>query len=419
MSPTTTHARVIIQNDLLSSSEVEEILDNMLKETKTSGVLLNYDVIPECGPTGYLGEYFHLQLKYQLKNSNEIKKTRMFIKSLPYQNPEMTAFIEGCGMLVKEAAIYERLLNELRKLTPTIWCAQCYFTRHDLFVMQNIADMGYEPIQNPGEFLTKSQMDMLFKSLATMHACSIIYEVKYQVNIGEQLKDVLREMTVSPNVRFYTAGVKAILAVARIHPKYQSNELQNFIAESLPRKLDTVYEMMNPSNDYRNVFCHRDLWSGNLFYHKSQPDKVSVVLVDYQLARYSPPAIDVLMVVYLNITPEQRYTMKGWCYDTYYRYFADELKQQELEPEQEISRVEFEKSLKALELWGALYNCISATILRVPGDYLKNLKLNHPDVFYRYTNVDRVKEVLELLEVDDKFKDYMFECVDEMLQSLL
>lgn len=183
--------------------------------------------------------------------------------------------------------------------------------------------------------------------------------------------------------------------------------------------MNSVYEMVNPSKKYRNVFCHRDLWGGNLFFNKSQPNTDSVVLVDYQLARYSPPAIDVLMTVYLNITPQQRRTMKHWYCDRYYNYFADELKRQGLSADGQISRSEFEQSLKELELFGALYNCISATILRVPGDYLKDLKLNHPDAFHRYTNVDRVKEVLELLEKDKKFRDYIFECVEEMIWLLL
>uniref|UniRef100_W8C7X0 CHK kinase-like domain-containing protein n=1 Tax=Ceratitis capitata TaxID=7213 RepID=W8C7X0_CERCA len=418
MSPTTTIERGNAQNELFSRSEVERILSNMLK-SKTSGLLLEYEVVPECGPTGYLGEYFHLQLKYRTAESSNTQTTRLFVKTLPYQNPKMTAFIEACGMLTKEAAIYERLLNELRKLTTTIWCAECYFTRRDLFVMQNIVDMGYEPVQEPAEFLTESQMNVLLKSLATMHACSIVYEERNRLSIGEELNDVLREMTVTPDVVFYTAGVRAILAVVRVHPAYQCEVMQKFIADELPRQLDSVYEMVNPSRKYRNVFCHRDLWGGNFFFNKSQPDKQPVVLVDYQLARYSPPAIDVLMTIYLNITPQQRGAMKQQCYETYYNYFAAELKQQGLDAAQQLSRSEFVQSLQALELFGALYNCISATILRVPGDYLKNLKLNHPDAFHRYTNVDRVKEVLELLKIDRKFREYIFECIDEMMHLLL
>ncbi|XP_018796861.1 PREDICTED: uncharacterized protein LOC108973823 [Bactrocera latifrons] len=420
MSPTTsTLTRVDKPNELFSRSEVEQILSNIMN-SNVAASLLEYNVSPECGPTGYLGEYFHLELKYKFLELNDaIQTTRVFVKSLPYQNPKMTAFIEACGMLTKEAAIYEQLLNELRKLTPSVWCAQCYFTRRDLFVMQNIVDMGYEPLLDPAEFLTQAQMDVLLKSLAIMHAYSITYETRNQVNIGEQLHDVLREMTVTPDVVFYTAGVRAILAVARVHPVYQSETLQKFIAEELPLHMDSVYEMVNPSKKYRNVFCHRDLWGGNFFFNKSKPATEPVVLVDYQLARYSAPAIDVLMAVYMNITPQQRKTMKDWCYDSYYNYFAEELKQQGLTAAEQISRSELEQSLKELELFGALYNCISATILRVPGDYLKDLKLNHPDAFHRYTNVDRVAEVLELLKIDKAFRDYIFECVDEMIRLLL
>ncbi|XP_036330009.1 uncharacterized protein LOC118742155 [Rhagoletis pomonella] len=132
MSPTSTLQSAKTQNGLFSRAEVEEILSNMLG-SNAAGRLLTYEVVPECGPTGYLGEYFHLQLQYRIDEGTDVQTKRVFVKSLPYHNPKMTAFIEECGMLTKEAAIYERLLNELRKLTTNIWCAQCYFTRRDLF----------------------------------------------------------------------------------------------------------------------------------------------------------------------------------------------------------------------------------------------------------------------------------------------
>lgn len=53
-------------------------------------------------------------LIYLLKESVE-QQRRLFVKTMPYTNPDMTDFIERSGILKKESTLYIRLLNELRK----------------------------------------------------------------------------------------------------------------------------------------------------------------------------------------------------------------------------------------------------------------------------------------------------------------
>lgn len=53
-------------------------------------------------------------LLYLLKESVE-QQRRLFVKTMPYTNPDMTDFIERSGILKKESTLYIRLLNELRK----------------------------------------------------------------------------------------------------------------------------------------------------------------------------------------------------------------------------------------------------------------------------------------------------------------
>lgn len=200
---------------------------------------------------------------------------------------------------------------------------------------------------------------------------------------------------------------------------YQAEPLQNFIKTRLPSILDTVYDMVNPSAKYYNVFCHRDVWGGNVFFAKDKPYEKGAVFVDFQLCRYSPAAIDVLMTLYINMKPEERKAVEKECHQLYYENFTQELSTMSLKAGDIISYEEFESSLKDLALFGALYNCIAATILRVPGDYLKDMKLNRPDDFHRYTNVDRTDEVLELVKIDADFRDYMLECIDDMMELIL
>lgn len=213
--------------------------------------------------------------------------------------------------------------------------------------------------------------------------------------------------------------MQAVLAVALKHPHYQAEPLQNFIRTRLPSILDTVYDMVNPSEKYCNVFCHRDVWGGNVFFAKDQPYEKGAAFVDFQLCRYSPAAIDVLMTLYMNIKPTDRKSIEAECHKVYYQQLTDELSSMSLDVKQFMTYEQFQNSLQDLALFGALYNCIAATILRVPGDYLKDMKLNRPDDFHRYTNVDRTDEVLELVKIDAEFRTYMLECIDDMMELVL
>ncbi|KAI8125737.1 hypothetical protein CVS40_3977 [Lucilia cuprina] len=407
------------RHDLVTTAECQLILEKILKEENLKGSLVAYDIVPELGTVGYLGEYFHLYIKYQLENENNVTERRLFVKTMPYQNPDMSDFIERSGILKKESTLYMRLLNELRKFSPNIWCAECYLVKPDLFVMQNIIDLGYEPLKEVTNFLNKSSIETILRGLASMHACSLGFEQQKQVKIDELLKDVLYEVTVSPKVVWYTAGLKAVLAVTLKHPLYQAEPLQLFIKNELPSILNTVYDMVNPSTKYCNVFCHRDVWGGNVFFSKSDPYKKGAVFVDFQLCRYSPAAIDILMTLYINMKPSDRKLIEKDCFRFYYEEFSRELSNMGLKSEDFITYEDFLKSLKELALFGALYNCMCATILRVPGDYLKDMKLNRPEDFHRYTNVDRTQEVLELMKSDNEFGSYMLECVEDMMELIL
>ncbi|XP_017120704.1 uncharacterized protein LOC108141722 [Drosophila elegans] len=403
--------------ELFTAEECKEILANLLADKNENGMLVNFDIVPATEHVGFLGEYFHLYLRYQLKDQSDIQSSRLFVKSVIFQNANMEFYMEKMGVIKKEIKLYQLLLNELKKFSPHVWCAKCYFTRDDLFVMQNVEDMGYVALPSETRFLSENQITPILKSLATLHASSIAYEKQLGKTIGVELREWLKEVSVDPDVEWYTTGLRAVLAVAATHPDVLDNaQAQEFIAKDLPRCLDKVYYMVNPSPTHRNVFVHRDAWGANVFYHKEQPQEKRSVLVDFQLCRYAPPAMDFHLATYLNLEPRNRKMMIDGLAQTYYNALTDELRDMGIDPNQEqLSKQEFEKSLKDFALFGETYNCIAATILHLPKNYLKNLKDERPEDFHRFCNVDRTEDVLRLMKEHSEFADYMYECVGDLL----
>ncbi|KAH8283020.1 hypothetical protein KR054_011582 [Drosophila jambulina] len=403
---------------LFTLDECKEILLNLLNDKKQRGVLKRFEIVPASEHVGFLGEYFHLNLTYQLEEQEDEQTTRLFVKSVIFHNANMEFYMEKMGIIKKEIKLYELLLNQLKKYSPHVWCAKCYFTRNDLFVMQNVEDMGYGALPTGTRYLSEDQLSPLLKSLATLHACSIAYEKDKGKTIGVELKEWLKEISVDPDIEWYTTGLRAVLAVVATHPDVRDNaKAQEYIAKDLPRYLDNVYYMVNPSPLHRNVFVHRDAWGANVFYHKEQPQEKRSLLVDFQLCRYAPPAIDFHLVSYLNLEPSNRMEMISNLIKTYYNTLAEDLKGMGIDASKErLSLAEFEQSLKDFALFGATYNCIAATILRLPDNYLKNLKDTKPADFHRFCNVDRTDDVLRLMKDHPDFRDYMYECVGDLLE---
>lgn len=92
-----------------------------------------------------------------------------------------------------------------------MWCAKCYFTRDDLFVMQNVEDLGYVSLPTGTRFLSEDQLKPILKTLATLHASSIAYEKQQGKTIGVELREWLKEMSVDPDIEWYTTGLRVSL----------------------------------------------------------------------------------------------------------------------------------------------------------------------------------------------------------------
>ncbi|EDW64206.1 uncharacterized protein [Drosophila virilis] len=404
--------------ELFTLDECENILKAVLEDQNEKGSLKEFEIVPAIENMGFLGEYYHLILSYQLEKETAQRTMRLFVKSVAYENANMSYYEEKSSIIKKEAKLYGLLLNELKNLSAHVWCAKCYFTRDDLFVMQNIEDLGYRSLPSKTRFLSEQELRPMIKALATLHASSVAYERRHRLTIGVVFREWLLEKSIDPDIVWWTTGLKAVLAVAAAHPRVLKDAAaQDYVANELPRCLDRVYFMANPSPVHRNVFLHRDAWGGNVFYHKEHPQDVGCVLVDFQLCRYAPPAVDLLMASYLNVEPAQRKQMMERITGYYYEHLVAELTDMDIDAQREqLSRADFDQSLQDFALFGATYNCIAATILRLPENYLKQLKDEQPMEFHRFCNVDRTEAVLRLMDEHEDFKCYIYDCIEDLLE---
>ena len=68
---------------------------------------------------------------------------------------------------------------------------------------------------------------------------------------------------------------------------------------ALPPLLMEVFDVVGAWPGVRNVVCHGDAWANNfMFRHDDAGRSVEVSMVDYQLARYTPPPSDLVIMMF-------------------------------------------------------------------------------------------------------------------------
>ncbi|KAH8377199.1 hypothetical protein KR093_004058 [Drosophila rubida] len=384
---------------LLTLAECHSIVKNMCESSASDDLrILKYDLERDISAIGYLGDYYALTLTYSYAGDENTKETKLFVKALPQQSDEA----EKEAIFRKEAWLYDNLLPKMQTYSKLKWSANCYYSRPDLCVFENLKLCGYR--NSPSTLLGQQQLLQVLRTLAAFHAASLIYEQQQAVDIGAAFGGHLLEITVAANIAWFTTGLAAIIAVIKSLPRYQTSDCVKFIDSQLTKILQGVYQQVAPSTKYRNVLCHRDLWAGNMFFPSNPKD--ALILVDFQTCRYTPPAIDLCLSLYLNLTHDQRVCSEGKCMDFYYDWLQKDLQDFGLQAAELIPKTELLQSYEEFRLFAVVYNAAAATVIKVPKEFVTN----------DFKFVDRSKTILQHMKDNAEFRCAMEKCCEQVME---
>lgn len=186
-----------------------------------------------------------------------------------------------------------------------------------------------------------------------------------------------------------------------------------------------IYEMVKPSSKYRNVFCHQDLWAGNIMFkfaqnngddNLSQP--TSCVIMDYQFARYLPPVADVLMFILMTTRLDNRRKYLSSYYRYYYDCLRTELENHELIADDILSWKDFQSSCDDLKLFPMVFNCVALPFTFFPNEIQMKIKNSTADEFQRLREVNHHDYIIQYMKEDKEFKDVILESIEELMETL-
>lgn len=365
-------------------------------------------------PIGFLADHFILRV--HLSSSPFIKD--FFLKAVPRNVEKRVEYLEETGFFTKEVQLYQILIPKLLKFSSSSWAPECYFAKDGHFIIMEILQ----------DYKIKSTRDLTFdldhlkvaaKTLAVFHASSLIFEKKTGCDVAKEYAEMLEENAYPLRVdhvrqRGFENAIEVLTELVKLIFK---NSLKlHEILEKFPETLKTIFKYAQPSKKYKNVVSHGDLWVNNFMFKYEDETPVDCKFIDYQLARYAPPAFDLAQTVYINSTKEFRAQHLDEILNTYCNAFEMELKNAHLDPST-ISRSELLESFKEFHLVGLIEACVFGHLTLLPSTLSTSI-MSSSEEYDNFINQSRVETCLKAFK-EDYYRKRMTEILSEIIEDFI
>jgi thiamine kinase-like enzyme len=183
------------------------------------------------------------------------------------------------------------------------------------------------------------------------------------------------------------------------------DKLRRFVFEDMP-------VLIKPSERFRNVLTHDDLWCNNMLFN----DRAECVFVDFQMSRYTPPAVDFLLALYVNLEPSYVETNLGRYVDFYYSSLEQELEKNNLD-NSELPKTEFLKTLQHYKLMALTEVVMYGTHVYISED-LANQIVSDFNNYNEFSFINRSKFAIKEIRDNPQYRDRLTGVVAVLVKTL-
>lgn len=410
-------------SSLITTEDCLEILHKHRPEISKQLVSFEINRLSE-NTVGFLGDHYRLTVHYE--GAGKPCKTSFFVKCIPQTNANANAYVTEMGVFQKEILLYKFLLPEMQKLVNIKFCPVGYLANYEerYLVLENLAEAGYAISKN--ETFSDREIEALLQTLSSFHASSIIYEERRsgsgrRYRLSDEFQEALKEGTFSAieghaRNKWGKNTLKAVADCAALLPQFACNqELRSKIVEFLQLHVD---KYIKPSKRFRNVMTHDDLWKNNVMFRENEAGGTDCVFVDFQLTRYSPPALDLLMALYLNVNSSKLQESFLTFLETYYTLLSKCLASNKIDINNVLSKKEFFASIEVYKLPALLEAVMYGTNVFL-SQQISNLIVSDENVFKDFVYYDRSRYVCQEFKENDVFRRRFCDVLEPFVECLM
>ncbi|GAB0089205.1 uncharacterized protein DMENIID0001_037090 [Sergentomyia squamirostris] len=396
-------------------------------------------------PAGFLANHYIMSMdisekivgysdEKRLENSQTVS---FFVKVFPELMQEQADYVNEMKAFQKEIDLYSYLLPRLQDIGigAKEWGAQSYLTKDDkLLVIENLKADGFEMLSNsePG-YLDFDHLTVALDVLARFHACGFILEDRCHMSPTEMYPDCFEENAYPDNENHIRIlglknAIRTHLELIKRIPKYQDSDKLPLILQEYPKIVFKIVDFVKTSDQYKNVVSHGDLWANNIMFKYEEVGEEKKVLkpvdgrlVDFQLTRYAPPALDVVTLICNTTNSVLRNDKLNSLLDGYYKSLTRELARFAILAEDILPWDEFLESYEHYRLAGLIESVLFGHLTTLP-QHLATELLSDSEKFGDFIKSNaRLKFCIEAFETDDhycsKLTDSFCQIIDNYILS--
>ncbi|XP_023289041.1 uncharacterized protein LOC105696161 [Orussus abietinus] len=390
--------------------------------------LLSWNVSSFNKGYGFLGAYFNVTAMVSVEDNANVEELRFFAKTPPPPESTLGTFLERCDGFNKEINVYDELIPHMGVGSGGKWYVDCYFCKKDrIIVMEDITVLGYV-MPDKYKPLDFQHTALMLKAIARLHSRSLILDERLHLNgqsiwnlYGEKLGEVIFRKDNSA-LRMLDAtlmGINRIIEEVGRIKEFNSHEV-----DVLKKRVKTwsykMSHLLSPSAKYRNVICHRDIWANNLmFKYGADGNPQGCCLIDFQLFRYSPPAIDVELSLHVNTDRRTRDEYYDNFIRIYYTELTEALAEEGLDEKHCLPWEIFKETRQFAKNVALVFTLLCLPIMLIGSGELKSCFDGPPEVLedfiYRSGKANLMSYQFATIK---PYQERMIECVLEVWQRL-
>ncbi|XP_061398993.1 uncharacterized protein LOC133334678 [Musca vetustissima] len=392
--------------------------------------VIRYQLQPiSDSPSGFFGHHRFLVVDVQVANTAEdghetinFNRIRFFIKAAPVENVSRMDYLEEFGVYKKEIMVYRDVLPALQKIFPGV-APKCYYADNNLLVFEELQQMGHKMAAGRDGLLDYEHLQSAVKTLARLHAASMAFEYQHNVKINEiyplaTKEDAYPENLPTTHVRYqnFVNGLEVFGELIKQMPKYEKHV--DYILANLKSKMSIIFQLAQPSKEFRNVFSHGDLWANNMMYKLSDDNSLECRLVDFQLSRYAPPMLDLITLLTIPTSREFRSKYLMQLLQDYYGFLREFLKLKHLDIEELLSPAEFWHTFELYRICGLIESCFFCHFIILPVELTQCLTAT-TEGFSDFFARKRVEICLKVFHTDEIYRRRLTDMLEDLVDNYI
>lgn len=395
----------------VTNNDIQNIVGKL---PKSFGGVKKFEVVPLSDSlVGFWGDHFILKV-YNDKSD----KHDFFLKAVPRHIESRLEIIQETGFFEREMKIYEHFIPGLQVLSSISWAPKIYLAKEDYFiVLENLRDYRLHPsITNVWNY---DHFVIALKTLADFHASTVIYEEKFGPMTNDDLK-LLEEVAYPQkegHIRYkgVETGISTLQKLIKLIPKYKNSPKLADILKLFPEVVKKIFKFVETSKVYRNVLLHGDIWVNNVMFKYDENKPVEAKYIDFQFARYAPPAMDLVTFFYASSTVDFRKKHLKEMLNIYCETMENELKIHNISISA-LAREEILKSFNEYKVAGLVESAIFNHTTLLPSNVATNM-MNSSEEYEKFFECRKEKCVEAFKEA--YYRDRMTEILSELIDDFI